>query len=99
MTYKEILSKVSSDLSLPERVVDRAYKSYWKVIREHIVSLPLKEDLTDEEFLKLQPNVNIPSIGKLYVTLDRYGAVKKVQEIIKENTKNKRQVDVTHKEN
>jgi hypothetical protein len=36
----------------------------------------LKEDLSDEEFLKLRPNVNIPSIGKFYVTLERYRKVK-----------------------
>ena len=77
MTYNEIISKVAEDLNLPKKLVDRTYKSYWKVIKEHIKSLPLMEDLSDEEFLKLQPNVNIPSIGKLYVTLDRYKRVKK----------------------
>lgn len=77
MTYDEIVVEVAKDLGLSKTLVDRTYKSYWKVIREHIKSLPLKENLTDEEFLKLQPNVNIPSIGKLYVTLDRYRNMKK----------------------
>jgi len=72
MTYKEIIAKVAGDLGLPKRLVDKTYRAYWKAVREHISSLPLKEDLTDEEFMKLQPNVNIPSIGKLYATLDRY---------------------------
>jgi hypothetical protein len=49
----------------------------------------LKEDLTDEEFLKLQPNVNIPSIGKLYVTPERYRRLKdhykKYEQLKKEN--------------
>lgn len=81
MTYDEIISKVADKLGLSVRLVDRTYRAYWKSIREHITSLPLKEDLTDEEFLKLQPNVNIPSIGKLYVTLDRYKRMKKMQEI------------------
>ena len=64
------------------------HRSYWRAVKEHIAALPLKEDLTDEEFLKLQPNINIPSLGKLYVTLDRYKRMKKMQEIknnIKEN--------------
>lgn len=77
MTYTEIISKVSQDLGLPEQLVDRTYKSYWRAVKKHIESLPLMEDLTDEEFLKLQPNINIPSIGKLYVTLDRYHGMKK----------------------
>lgn len=80
MTYKEIISLVSKELNLPKTLVDRVYKSYWKVVREHIESLPLKDDLSDEEFLALRPNINIPSIGKLYVTLDRYKGIKKHEE-------------------
>ena len=72
MTYDEIIATVAGELGLPKGLVDKTYRAYWRVVREHITSLPLKKDLTDEEFLKLQPNVNIPSIGKLNVTLDRY---------------------------
>ena len=77
MGYEEIIHRVAGDLDLPAKLVDRAYRSYWRAVRLHIESLPLKEDLSDEEFSKLQPNVNIPSIGKLYVTLDRYHGMKK----------------------
>lgn len=76
MTYKEIIAQVSKDTGIPQKIVDRTYKSYWKVIKEYMRSLPLKEDLTDEEFLKLKPNINIPSIGKFHVTLERYKRVK-----------------------
>lgn len=78
MTYDEIVAQVAESTGLTPRFVDRVYKGYWKAIRSHITSLPLKEELTDEEFLALKPNVNIPSIGKLYVTLDRYKKVKYV---------------------
>lgn len=84
MTYDEIIKKVSEENNLPKTLVDRTYRAYWKAIREHITSLPLKEDLSDEEFLKLQPNVNIASIGKLNVTLDRYKRMKKMIKIRKE---------------
>lgn len=80
MTYDEIITEVSSELKLPRTLVDKTYKAYWKTIREHIGSQPLKQDLSDEEFLKLRPNVNIPSIGKLTVTQDRYKRMKKSQE-------------------
>lgn len=96
MTYAEIIASVSEELNLPKTLVDRTYKSYWRAVREHITSLPLKEDLTDEEFLKLQPNVNIPSIGKLAVTLDRYKRMKKAYDILTHKSKQKE--DVTHKE-
>lgn len=93
MTYKEIISEVSIKTGIPKRTVDRTYKAYWKAIRAHITALPLKEDLTEEEFNQLQPNVNIPSIGKLHVTLDRYKKMKKMQQI---RTKQKEENNVTH---
>ena len=77
MTYDEIIVKVSEALGLNKNFVDKVYRSYWRAVREHIEELPLKEDLSDEEFLKLQPNVNIPAIGKLYITLDIYNSIKK----------------------
>ena len=72
MTYEEIISRVSTETGLPSRLVDKTYKSYWRAIREHIKSLPLKKELTDEEFMQIRPNINLPSLGKLNVTLDRY---------------------------
>lgn len=81
MTYKEMTAKVANDLGLPVRLVDRAYKAYWKAVREHVTSQPLGEDLTDDEFKALRPNVNIPSLGKLNVTLERYRNIKKMYKI------------------
>lgn len=72
LIYEKVVAEVANSLGLSKRLVDRAYRSYWRVVREHISTLPLKEDLSDEEFAKLQPNVNIPSIGKLYVTAEKY---------------------------
>lgn len=88
MTYDEIIAQVAGELGLSKELVNRTYRAYWKVIREHITVLPLKEDLTDEEFLKLQPNVNIPSIGKLHVTLDRYHRMQKSKEYYKQYLQN-----------
>lgn len=76
MRYKEIISDVSERLGYPRGFVDKVYRAYWKAIREHVSSLPLKGELTDGQFQALQPNVNIPSLGKLYVTLERYRRMK-----------------------
>lgn len=84
MEYNEIIAKVAESTGLSFRLVDRTYRAYWRSVREHVSSLPLKEDLTDEEFMQLQPNVNIPSIGKLNVTLQRYRNMKKMHNIRKE---------------
>lgn len=93
MTYGEIVARVSERTGLPERLVDRTYRAYWRAVRRHIAGLPLKEDLTDAEFLRLRPNVNIPSIGKLTVTLDRYRRVRDRLERIRQLAEND-----THKE-
>lgn len=82
MSYEEMVSRVAASTGLSKKLVDRAYKSYWRVVREHITSLPLKSDLTDEEFLKLKVNVNIPSLGKLYVSLNKYKYLKEKDRII-----------------
>ena len=87
MTYEEIISRVSAETGLTTRLVDRTYKAYWKVIREYIKSLPLKEDLTDEEFMQLRPNINLPSLGKLNVT---YHGMKKHFEMHYKNYKGKK---------
>lgn len=79
MTYEEIISRVADSLGLDQRLVDKTYKAYWRAVKEHITSLPLKQDLTEEEFKRLQPNVNIPSIGKLYVTLGVYKKTKGIK--------------------
>ena len=95
MTYDEIIKKVSEELGLPKVLVDRTYKAYWRAVREHITSLPLKEDLTDEELMQLRPNVNIPSLGKFYILLDSYRTIRKNYD---NNIKLKGNKDATHNE-
>ena len=88
MNYPDIIGKVSQEMGLPPEVVDTAYKSYWKFIKQTIQSLPLKDDISEEEFAKLRTNFNIPSLGKLYVTWNRLIGCKKRFEIIKKLGKN-----------
>lgn len=76
MTYQDAVIEVSEELNIPQEVVELAYESFWEFVRNHIKELPLKEDLSEEEFNKLKCNFNIPSIGKLACTYDRYKALK-----------------------
>lgn len=76
MQYTEIISKVSDNTGIPYDIVDKTYKSFWLFIKNSIISLPLKDNLSEEEFLKLRPNFNIPSLGKLCISYDRYKGVK-----------------------
>ena len=77
LMMKNLYKKVAEEMNIPVEVVEYAYKSYWKFIRETIQELPLKEDLSEEEFAKLKTNFNIVSIGKLSCTYDRYLRKKK----------------------
>lgn len=77
MNYPDIIGKVSQEMDIPLEVVDTACKSYWKFIKQTIQSLPLKDDISEEEFAKLRTNFNIPSLGKLTCTFDRMMGVKK----------------------
>lgn len=83
MNYPDIIGKVSKELNIPKEVVDATYKSYWDFIKQTIQSLPLKDDIDEEEFAKLRTNFNIPSLGKMTCTFDRMMGVKKRFKYIK----------------
>ena len=76
MTFKQIIKQVAKELNLPEDLVRNTYKSYWKVSRQIIESNNIKYSkdsiLTAKEFNSKQMNINIPSIGKLNCTYDKY---------------------------
>ena len=93
MENKEAINQVAENLNLPKGFVAKVYKAYWKAIREYISKLPLKADLDDEQFLKLRPNVNIPSIGKLNVTLKKYKGIKRREEWRNEHLTKRRGTD------
>lgn len=93
MSYKTIFERVSSELNIPVKVVEYAYKSYWKFIREKIKELPLKDIKDEEEFLKLRTNFNIPSLGKLGITLDRFNRVNKIELFVNKNKDDKNKED------
>lgn len=88
MSNNDIFNIVSKELNIPVEVVSKAYKSYWEFIRKIIESLPLKDNISEEEFSKLRTNFNIPSLGKLCVTWDRFIGCKKKFEMIKRLRKN-----------
>lgn len=88
MRYLDVVGRVSKELNIPEEVVSLAYKSYWSFIRQTIQSLPLKNDISEEEFAEMRTNFNIPSLGKLSCTFDRMVGVKKRFEYIKKLKEN-----------
>ena len=72
MKLEKVYKEVALKLGLNESDVKEAYQLYWNFFRKSIESLPLKEDLTEEEFNALKTNINIPSLGKFNCTYNRY---------------------------
>lgn len=76
MTFKQIIKQVAKELNLPEDLVRNTYKSYWKVIKQIIERNNIKSNdnliFTSDEFNNNIININIPSIGKLNCTYDKY---------------------------
>lgn len=93
MIYQEIILKVSKDTGIPVEVVDTTYKSFWYFIRNSVQKLPLKEELTEAEFLSLRTSFNIPSLGKLVCTHQRYKGVKERFNHIKNLSKSNEESD------
>ena len=92
------ISGASHRLGLPSEIVGKVYRAYWLALKQVVQALPLKEDLTDEDFSKLRTSFNIPSLGKLYSSYGRVQGVKrrfKYLQQIKNNAQNKEtQADV-----
>ena len=89
---RDIILSVSKDLGISPDVVEKVYRAYWLYIKTTIEALPLKENLTEKEFLKLRTNFNIGSLGKLCVTYKHYIGIKKRFEYLRKirNNENKR---------
>lgn len=91
VAYKRIIEEVAKKHGVEPRLVDKVYKAYWGFIRETLSSLPLKEDLTEEQFKSLRASINVPSLGKFYCDYDRLTVIKnriKYLKSLKENAGN-----------
>lgn len=88
MNYNDIVKKVSEDTGIPSDIIDKVYKTFWLFIRSSVQNLPLKRELTETEFLNLRTNFNVPSLGKLTCTHQRYLGVKEKFNHIKKLRRN-----------
>lgn len=93
--YNKIFSHVAKELGLSIKDVKKAYNSYYHFIVDTIKEMDLndKEDMAEEEFNKLKKSFNIPSIGKLHMSWQRYAGLKRMKKYYKENIENGRVQD------
>lgn len=78
---QQTINKLARELNLPSEVVEKAYKAYWAFIKQTIEKLPFKEegeDIDEDTFNRLRTNFNIPNLGKLVCTYERYVGLRKL---------------------
>lgn len=83
MMYKELYEKVAKELNLDSEVIKEVYLSQWQFIKNTIEALPLKGNLSEEEFNQLRTSFNLPSLGKMYTTFDKITKAKRRVEYLK----------------
>lgn len=76
MKATDVCKIVAKELNIPEEVVRAAYVSSWEFIKSTIREIPLKTDMTEEEFSKYKTNFNLPSLGKFYCNYKRYKSIR-----------------------
>lgn len=86
-------------MDLPYDVCYKAYMSAWRFILIKAQELPLDENMPMEEFLKLRPNFNMPSLGKFYITQESFERKSKKLRVIKKFKLEKEIQDAEDKEN
>ena len=91
----KVIEEVALKLNLPYRYVWEVYNGYWKYVRHHLTSLPLKENISEEDFAKLRTSVNVPSLGKFYIEWEHL----KNKKAENERYKNKRNKTPVHDSN
>lgn len=84
-----IIEKAAKQLNLPYNYVWEVYSAYWKFVKDYLSSLPIKEDLSREEFDKLKTSVNVPSLGKFFVEWEHLQAKKERKRRANERFKDK----------
>lgn len=72
MKTTDAIKQVAEELGIPYEVAHKAYGKAWEFIKMKMREISFDENLTEEEFKKLRPNFNIPELGKLVVTWDKY---------------------------
>ena len=75
-----IYKKIANKLNLPINEVQEVYTYYWKVYKDTLKEMPLRTDITKEEFKQFKTSFNIHLLGKLYVPYERCKNLLKVRE-------------------
>ena len=68
---KRIVKLVSIESKIPEATVEVAYRLYWQFIKDSLEAIPIRDIQSQEEFDKYRTSINLPSLGKMFITFDK----------------------------
>lgn len=79
MRLEDAAKKASLMTGIEEEVVISVYRQYWKNVKNHMDSLPLKtdENVSEETFNKAVKSFTFQHLGKLWCDYDRYKRIHK----------------------
>lgn len=83
MKATDVCKQVAEELNIPEEVVKAAFNSSWEFIKKKISEIPLKTEMTEEEFSNYKTNFNLPSLGKFYCNYKRYRTIRNGLKFVK----------------
>lgn len=98
-TLQDIILRASEQLDIPDDVVEIAYREYWNWVKDTLENVPVNEDMSEEEFTKMQTSINIPSLGKFYAAYPRAQFLnKKFKEYAEKKVRNQESEAAVHED-
>lgn len=85
-----VIEQLSKELNISKKIILNTYKGYWLFIKNQIESLPLKDNINEEDFSNLKVSFNIPKLGKFYITYKDYLGIKKKYNTFIKHVENKK---------
>lgn len=86
----DIYKKVGDDLLIQKDIIKAIYRAYWLFIKTKIQEISFEENLTEEQFNDIITSFNLPKLGKLSVTYDKYQKIQRKNKHIKYEAKHKK---------
>lgn len=80
MILVEVIDKLAFKLKKSPSKIKKVYELYWLFIKKYIENQHIDLYMTEEEFQKLKPNINVPRLGKFYCSWEFIQKLKKQKE-------------------
>ena len=75
VVLNKVIKRVAKELNLPEDLIKNTYMSYWKLVKDSIQSIPLK-DINTDQIQEYKTSINIPSLGKFTCNINKFITLK-----------------------